>query len=92
MAYEITIKEITTRTVQENGNWVVVDKRPMTTEEVLDSANDYSFRKGEKDPPLKEVYAYAPARDVLKSIELEVLKQRVEKIDLAAVIKAINGI
>jgi hypothetical protein len=39
---------------------------------------------------LKDVYGYTPEIEKREEIEIEILKQVVEELDLAAVIKAIN--
>lgn len=88
MAFEILISETTTETKTERTEWQVVDKRPYTKEE-LNEVSEYS--KPEKGA-LKPVFGHPPARQVEVEVNREILKQRVEKLDLSKVIMAINGL
>lgn len=93
MSYLITITKIETTTKTENGPWTVIDRRPWTDEE-LAKATPFYGDKGEflKTNPLKEVQGYAPNREVQSTKDTQIFTQKVEELDLAAVIKAINGI
>jgi hypothetical protein len=91
MSYKITITKLESIEVTRKGDWCVVDKRPWTEAELGEEvANHYGNKAGflEKNP-LKEVRDYAPS---WKGVETKVLEQTVENIDLAAVIKAVNGL
>ncbi len=77
----------------EAGPWGVIETRPWTVEEFnKESEGFYARNLAEvlKEKPLKEVRGYLPSRDLVSTQETEVLKQTVEELDLAAVIKAIN--
>lgn len=92
MSYKITIiktEEITER--QQSNRTEVVDKRPWTDDELAKASTYYGGeQKFLETNPMKEVWGYPPSRDVLTEKETEVLKQTVDELDLAAVIKAIN--
>lgn len=93
MRYEITIKKIEEKPVTKRGEWTIVDKRPWTKEELSkESATSYSETDFLKMNPLKEIRGYAPDWNGIEKSETEILKQTVDSLDLAAVIKAINGI
>lgn len=80
--FEITIKEIKTETK-------IV--RPYTDAELSESEfyrQSDNGKKGETKP----IYGYAPDREEDVKREVEILKQSVESVDLAAVIKAINNL
>lgn len=90
--YEITIKKIESVPTVERGRYTVVDKRPYTNKE-LESANDIyraCYEKLDPKAAIKEVMGYAPDEEVMKEITVDVLTQRVDDLDLAAVIKAVN--
>lgn len=94
MKYKITITKVEEVEAKEDGQWTIVEKRPWTEKE-LGNAISSAYGDGKEfvaSNPLKEVRDYAPARVVSKQIETEVLKQTVESLDLAAVIKAVNGL
>jgi hypothetical protein len=88
MAFEIVISETKTETKAERTEWQVVDKRPYTKEE-LNDVSEYS--KPDKGA-LKPIYGHPPARQVEVEVNREILKQRVETLDLAKVIQAVNGL
>lgn len=93
--YKITITRITDRKQLQKGDWTIVDQRPWTAEEVSEETRKMygeSARDILKEKPLKQVYGYTPDREVVVNVETEVLKQTVETLDLAAVIKAVNGL
>lgn len=93
MSYLITITKIETTTRTENGPWTIIDHRPWTDEE-LSKATSYYGSEEEflKTNPLKEINGYAPDREVASTKDTQIFTQKVEDLDLAAVIKAINGI
>ena len=93
MSYEITVKKITEREVVRRGEWRVIDKRPWTDDE-LQQERISSYYHNEQGvlsrAPLKEVLGYCPDVCVTETVETELLKQTVDDLDLAAVVKAIN--
>jgi hypothetical protein len=90
--YVVTIKEIEDVPHTERGSWTVIDKRPWTTHEMAEESGLHNTDRFLKDNPLKEVLGYAPDRETRKIVETELLRQTVETLDLAAVIKAVNGL
>lgn len=94
MKYKITITKIEERTVTKRGEFTLVNERPWTEEELnKEMASHYGDRQEFlKDNPLKKIRDYAPSWQGIEQVETEVLKQTVETLDLAAVIKAVNGI
>lgn len=93
MKYKITITKVKEVEVTEQGPYTVIDTRPWTKNEI---GQQNFFGKSENDwienNPVKEVRGYAPNRTIKREQETEVLKQTVETLDLAAVIKAVNGL
>lgn len=94
MKYKITITKIETKTVTKRGDYTIIDKRPWTDAELSEAlSSHYGDRKDFLTKnPLKEVRNYAPSWQGVENEETEVLKQTVETLDLAAVIKAVNGL
>jgi len=96
MKYEIIIKKTEEVTRLKKGEWGVIDKRPWTQEEVADQTNHTFYRSDSNQflerNPLKELMGYRPERDTVETVETEILKQTVDNLDLAAVIKAINNL
>lgn len=83
MSYRITIIEVRDEKRIEGKTWQVVG-----TEEV---ARDDRFIEGcDKRTRIKEVYGHTPEVERTVRVEREVLKQEVDYLDLAAVIKAVN--
>lgn len=90
MSYTVTIVKNEQVKSMKQGEWTTVDKRPWTESEMQASAN-YWDKSVDKEP-LKEIRGYAPDREVIESKEVQVLRQTIDTLDLAAVIKAINGL
>jgi len=91
--YRITITKVEEKHVEKQGQWTTIDKRPWTPKELQGSV--YDSPKGDsflKENPLKEIKGYAPNTVGIEEREIEVLKQNVETLDVATVIKAINGL
>jgi hypothetical protein len=91
--YRITITKVEEKQVTRRGEWTVVDKRPWTQKELSDSC--YAGTREDdflKSRPLKEVQGHAPDTTETREQEIEILKQNVETLDVASVIKAINGL
>jgi len=87
--YRIRIEKIEEIEHEKKGDWVVIEKRPYTQEEV-DAANS-TWREDEIEPKsLKEVRGYTPSYITAKVTEHEVYRQLVNDLDLAAVILAVN--
>jgi hypothetical protein len=93
MSYEITIKRIENVTKTEQGKWTTVDSRPWLREELVNEGRYYqnpeSFLESN---PVKSILGHTPDREVIVKEETEVLRQTVEALDLAAVIRAINNL
>ena len=87
MSYEIIIKErrAVKRTI--DGEWGVVGTKEVPREERF-----YGAETNGPKTRIEEVRGRLP--DVEKTVveEFEILKQRVDKLDLAAVIKAVNNL
>jgi hypothetical protein len=91
--YIITIKKVETVTKTESGSYGVVDRVPWTDEQIQGASDHYgSAQKFLAHNPLREIRGYLPDRSVEEEVETEILKQTVETLNLAEVIKAINGI
>lgn len=97
--YEITIKRKSTIRVKEETGWIVVDKRPWTSQEFDEAAERlYGTQRDNflTNTLLKEVRGYAPAREVDKVVDTEVFKQTIEVGDsesdmvVTSVVKALN--
>lgn len=93
MKYQITITKTEEVKTLGGSQWVVVDQRPWTEDELgepgtrLYSSSIEDFLKAN---PLKKVMGYTPQIETTKTVETEILKQIVDELDFAAVIKAIN--
>lgn len=92
MKYKITITKIEEVTSTEKGDWREVSSKPWTNEELSDKARGYNEEDFLKDNPLNKKWGYTPDREVTKSEETQILAQTVDELDVAAVIKAVNGI
>lgn len=92
MPYKIVINRIEKEQVEERGEWRVIDKRPWTAAELSDAAPFAQTESFAAKNPLKEICGYTPSRTVTREIDVKVLEQTVETLDIAAVIKAINGL
>ena len=90
--YQITIKKIETRTVTKRGDYTVIDKVPWDEATYVDERVYGTKEEFMRRTPLKEVRGYAPDWEGVETVETEILKQTVETLDLADVIKAINGL
>lgn len=89
--FEITVREITTERKLVRGEHVVIDERPFTEKELAEAPYWQTTDAG-KQGKLKPIYGYAPEREQEVDVQRELLKQTVEKLDLPAVIKAINNL
>ena len=85
MSYEITIKQKRVVRTTTGKNWAVIG-----TEEEERKEDFYSQDASQPKTRIKEVYGYTPEVEKAQTVEVEVLKQVVDDLDLAAVIKAIN--
>lgn len=94
MKYKITITKIESKAVRKRGEYTIVDRRPWTEKELGEATSRIygSDKEFLEKNPLKEVRDYAPSWDGFESEEVKVLEQTVETLDLAAVIKAVNGL
>lgn len=85
--YKITIEQINTVTKKGGHNWEKVGE----SDEPFDS--DGNKRNEVRDKKyVFSVYGYTPVYETTGTETIEILKQTVEKIDLAKVIKAINDL
>ena len=93
MKYNIIITKVETKPVMETGPWAVVGTRPWKEEDFRDATPHYGDMKELlARNPLVEIRGYAPDRMVQQETTSIVFKQSVAELDLAAVIKAVNGI
>ncbi len=90
MSYKITITKIEEVKATKEREYRVIDHRPWTQKELDDNVSYEPVEKFLERTPLKQVMGYAPEVETTKPVETEVLKQTVDELDLAAVIKAIN--
>lgn len=92
--YEIIIKKTVTKEVPGGGKWDVIEKRPLTSNEIEKSYSEPYWKQEDIKKETKTVYGYTPASPYteIEKSEIEILRQKVEELDLIAVIKAINGI
>ncbi len=94
MKYKIVITKIEEKAVSKQGQWTIIDARPWTADELdnTDFSGYGNIKKFLDEKPLKQIYGYTPNFQVVEPTETEVLQQTVETLDMAAVIKAINGL
>lgn len=93
MKYKIAITKVEEVEATQRGEYTIIDTRPWTKNEIgQQNFFGQSENKWLEQNPLKEIRGYAPDRTIKKEQETEVLKQTVETLDLAAVIKAVNGL
>lgn len=78
--FEITIKEIKTEKQAGGKEWKVVGEE------------DSGIRNSKGDPMLQNKYGYTPEIETTVEVETKIFRQAVDRLDLASVIKAINGI
>lgn len=92
--YEITITRIESKVeLKRSDSYETIDKIPWKEGELDDTSAYYGNpEKFLKENPLREVRGYPPAREVTVNTKTEVLKQTVNELNLAAVIKAINNL
>lgn len=90
MPYEIIIRKTETVFVTKKGEWTIVARLPWTNEQIDAKVLYQDADAFVRENPLREVYDYAPAREVIERRETELLKQTVDELDMAAVIRAIN--
>jgi len=89
--YRITITKVEEKQTTRQGAWVTVEHRPWTLKELEGSVYaGQSTQQFLANNPLKEIKGYASSFPTTEEREIEVLKQNVEDLDIAAVIKAIN--
>lgn len=92
MKYEIVITKVEEVTTTKNGAWTIVDTVPWTMENLSGESLYGGIQQFLETNPIKEVRGYAPPQQVIETVKTEMLKQTVENLDLAAVIKAVNNL
>lgn len=85
MSYEITIKQTREVTKKRGGEWEVIGTREVEREQRF-----YGDSEDEPKTRIEEVRGYTPEIEKTVTVEVEILKQTVDTLDLAAVIKAVN--
>jgi hypothetical protein len=87
--YKITIEQINTVTAIGGNSWDKVGEsdNPYNNNDQNDRRHQVKAKEG-----IYSVYGYTPKYEITKTETIEILKQTVEKIDLAKVIKAINDL
>lgn len=91
--FKITIEEIKTTKVMQDGPWVVIDRIPWTNDELEEKAsNAYGARHETliQKEPLHEIRGYAPQKEVTEKTTTKIFEQTVDDLDMSDVIKAIN--
>ena len=84
--YEIIIKKTELVKQKVGKNWTQTGERPITKE---DAANAFACPDS-YDGKMSNVYGYTPEIEKEVEVERTILKQTIEELDLASVIKAIN--
>ena len=87
--YEIIIKRTETVTKKAGKEWKVIGQRPVTDK---DMSNTYAGLHKSYEGVLIEEHGYTP--EIEKEVEVteEIYRQSVQNLDLATVVKAVNGI
>lgn len=85
--YKITIEQINTVTKKGGNNWEKVGE----SDQPFDKDNDKRHAV-ENKVNVYSVYGYTPVYETMGTETIEILKQTVEKLDLAKVIRAINDL
>ncbi len=85
--FEITIKEIKTVTKLVGGDFRLIAEKEVARDPIFLTG---SLSDHQPTTRIENVYGYAPMIEKPVEVEIEILKQSVETLDLAAVIKAIN--
>jgi hypothetical protein len=91
--FKITIEEIKTTKVMQDGPWVVVDRVPWTNADINEKTSRLYGESEEgliAKEPLHEIRGYAPQREVAEKTTTKIYEQTVEGINLPEVIIAIN--
>jgi hypothetical protein len=84
--FKITIEETKTVKIVSGKEWAKID-----TEEV-ERNRQWCSNENEPKTRIKDVMGYTPEIEKLVNVKREVLVQVVDDLDLAKVIKAINGL
>lgn len=93
MSFKITITRIDTKKTVEMGVHTVIKEVPWTREDFRDERSSYQTpEEFLKTNPMHRVYGYAPSFETTKDVETKVLEQTVDALDLASVIRAVNGL
>jgi hypothetical protein len=96
MGYKITIEKTEEKTIIERGDYQVIDERPYSDEEVNNmnqrDQRDFRERAPEQGILIKKIYGYPEDKTTIKQYTKKVFEQEVDELDVASVIKAINGL
>lgn len=92
MSYEITVTRKDIKTVTKRGEYTVIGERPWTGADFDAACRYQNHQEFLKDNPVQKIYGYAPSWEGTEETKTEVLRQNVEELDIAAVIKAINNL
>jgi hypothetical protein len=84
--YIITIQKVTVETVLTEQKWEIIG-----TQEIPRDAS-YTIAEDAAKTRITDVRGHTPQIETKKPVVREILKQEVESLDLAAVIKAVNGL
>jgi len=85
--FTITITETKTVGALKGNEWLIVEKRPYTPDELKETGDPEYYKK-----QLKDIRGYSPVVTETVTKDIEILKQTIKDIDLVSVIKAINKI
>lgn len=92
MSYEIIIKQKKTVTKLTGKIWDTIGQEQQRIDTQYLKQEEFESIPAEKRVILVNVSGYTPEIEKQVEVEVEVLKQTVEELDLANVIKAINNL
>ena len=85
--FEVIIKHTEKKIVKGGHKWLAIDQTPLTKEDVQES-----YFPSAELPKMKERYGYTPEYEKEEEEEKEIYRQKVETLNVADVIKAINSL
>lgn len=89
MPYKVTIEKIEEKITVEHGDWVIIEERPYTDDEIAKTAamaNKEAWAVKEK-----KIYGHAPDKEVTKTVTSKLYEQTVDMLHIPSVISTING-